>query len=606
MLWSILLIWILALSLNANGDRLNHDERQISYTVNLARIKQSILNSPTYDITKEGNRDLFLVPSFAGSFTKLFEHDLITGTLSDSGKKNYIRFIHALSSGKQEDFNAVSLAQNNNRVLVNPQAGYAFCQTGMDCASSTMPPAPNLSSASAGAEMLETYVFALCRDIKFDEYGTGTNSDNDGSGTSLTEKLATALDSLGDSLKGPRNSAGNVDASVLLRGNSKGDLVGPYISQFLLAPLYPLFPAGCAPFVAGLIGVGNLNQDRLAHEQQIPIAQQREFMVSWSDYIRTQNGEIPKTYVLSDYDQQHIRYPITGRDLGSYVHHDGPYEPYYNALNILLYRGAPLSSTNPYVRGLHKNQGPGIVFGGLEAYAWIGEITQLAMKAAWAHKWRGQLRLRPEAMAAHIHQAKVTGINPYNLHSCLFSIHNGIDILELIKTRNSLQATATYDPQLLLSVQEASTYLLGQMYPEGSPAHPSYPSGHATIAGACTTILKAMFNEKTPIKNVFTPIRVDPLDQAKLTLYQASDSNSMTIGGELNKLASNIALGRSFGGVHYRSDGEEGIKLGEQIAIKFLQDKCFLYHEEGFLGFELTKRDGTTIRITQSTIETVT
>jgi membrane-associated phospholipid phosphatase len=29
----------------------------------------------------------------------------------------------------------------------------------------------------------------------------------------------------------------------------------------------------------------------------------------------------------------------------------------------------------------------------------------------------------------------------------------------------------------------------------GCPLHPSYPSGHATVAGACSVMLKAFFDE---------------------------------------------------------------------------------------------------------------
>ena len=39
------------------------------------------------------------------------------------------------------------------------------------------------------------------------------------------------------------------------------------------------------------------------------------------------------------------------------------------------------------------------------------------------------------------------------------------------------------------------TYLLPQVFPEGSPLHPSYGAGHATVAGACVTIAKAFFDE---------------------------------------------------------------------------------------------------------------
>lgn len=43
--------------------------------------------------------------------------------------------------------------------------------------------------------------------------------------------------------------------------------------------------------------------------------------------------------------------------------------------------------------------------------------------------------------------------------------------------------------------QKYGTYFLPMAFPEGSPTHPSYGSGHATVAGACTTILKAFFDE---------------------------------------------------------------------------------------------------------------
>jgi hypothetical protein len=37
----------------------------------------------------------------------------------------------------------------------------------------------------------------------------------------------------------------------------------------------------------------------------------------------------------------------------------------------------------------------------------------------------------------------------------------------------------------------------------------------------------------------------------------------LTVGGELNKLAFNMAFGRDTAGVHFRKDEIEGITLGE-------------------------------------------
>lgn len=47
----------------------------------------------------------------------------------------------------------------------------------------------------------------------------------------------------------------------------------------------------------------------------------------------------------------------------------------------------------------------------------------------------------------------------------------------------------------------------------------------------------------------------------------------MTIYGEINKLASNVAIGRNWAGIHYRTDAVQGILLGEQVAIKFMEDQ---------------------------------
>ena len=66
---------------------------------------------------------------------------------------------------------------------------------------------------------------------------------------------------------------------------------------------------------------------------------------------------------------------------------------------------------------------------------------------------------------------------------------------------------------------------------------------------------------------------------------------SLTVGGELNKLASNIALGRDHAGVHYRSDGWQGILLGEKVAIDILNNLGYLFNED-FAGFSFTSFEG--------------
>lgn len=64
----------------------------------------------------------------------------------------------------------------------------------------------------------------------------------------------------------------------------------------------------------------------------------------------------------------------------------------------------------------------------------------------------------------------------------------------------------------------------------------------------------------------------------------------------MNKLASNIALGRNSAGVHWRSDATASLKLGEQVVLHFLREEheCF---NERFDGFSLTRFDGATITV---------
>ena len=101
-------------------------------------------------------------------------------------------------------------------------------------------------------------------------------------------------------------------------------------------------------------------------------------------------------------------------------------------------------------------------------------------------------------------------------------------------------------------------------------------------------MLKAFYNEAFVIP---LPV-VASADGTALNSY----TGDLKVGNELNKLASNISLGRDASGVHWRSDGTEGMNLGEAAAIAVLQDLRGCYNE-AFDGFAFTKFDGTPIRI---------
>ena len=106
------------------------------------------------------------------------------------------------------------------------------------------------------------------------------------------------------------------------------------------------------------------------------------------------------------------------------------------------------------------------------------------------------------------------------------------------------------------------------------------------------TILKWFFDENFVIPN---PL-VTTSDGLTTVTYTGTDAGQITVGGELNKLASNVGFGRAFAGIHWRQDAEQGMILGETVAIDLLRNQAHLYNEN-YRGFSFTKFDGSKITV---------
>jgi hypothetical protein len=327
----------------------------------------------------------------------------------------------------------------------------------------------------------------------------------------------------------------------LFRGNTSGDLKGPYISQFLWKDI---------PFGATTI-VQRYRTALAGHD----------YMISYQEWLNIQNGSSPSSSNVLDPVTRYIR---NGRDLSEWVHRDFSCQGLLATCLILLSFGqGALDTSNPY---LHSSTQDGfITFGAPHILDLVARAARVALEAAWFQKFLVHRRLRPEEFGGRVHNHLI-GAASYPINPKLFHSNAVGEVFS-----------------------KFGTYLLPMAYPEGCPAHPAYPAGHALIAGAGVTMLKAFFNESFEVPN---PV-VASSDGLSLLPYSGP---SLTIGGELNKLASNIALGRNTEGVHWRSDGIEGLKLGEKVAIKILKDYAKTYNED-FSGFSLTKFDGTTITI---------
>jgi len=488
----------------------------------------ALLQRDRPDQISADNGDEQLYPNRVASFTKGLPHN----QLGEVDLNAYNALIRALDGGQASDFEKIALGGSVK--LANPQASYCFSLEGADAAAIASPAAPAFSSAQTAAEMVEDYWLAITRDVPFSQYSSDP----------LINQASADLSKLSD-YRAPKVN-GQITPGVIFRGDSPGELNGPYISQFL----WKTIPFGAAQFVP-------------LYRTTVP---GDDYMTSYAAWLDVQKGVAAGSNVFDSIP----RYIRNNRDLSEYLHRDFTGQANILAAMLLLSYGAPaLAPGNPYLKS--STQVGSITFGNQAALDMVWSSPINALRAVWCQKWLVHRRVRPEAgflaeaFAGRVHN-HITGAAKYPIHS---------DVL------NSAALKAIFSAR--------GNYLLPMPYPEGCPMHPSYPAAHAVTAGAGVTMLKAFFNESFVIPN---PL-VASDDGLTLLPY---DGPPLTVGGELNKLAANASLGREACGVHWRSDGVEGLRLGEEIALSILRDAATLYHEE-FPGFSLTRFDGTPVTI---------
>jgi hypothetical protein len=480
--------------------------------------------------------------NYYANYTKGLPHD-------SNGEVNpnaYRALLNALENGRPEDFEALPTGTSTSFIgFTDPQSGLAFDLEGIDPHQLTLPPCFRFSSADAIGEIAENYWLAICRDIPFSQY------DSD-------PIIAAAVSDLNNyiAFHGPADSGTHkVTAKTLFRGNTPGDLTGPYLSQFLITDV----PYGSQQIAARV-------------RYALPATNS---MVNEVEYLTAQNGQKPTVVPMPIASPRII---LSGRNLGDYVHIDELFQAYLNACLLLITpknRGgfqASISEGNPYFSS--KTQVGFGTLGEPNFKAMVAEVATRALKAVWFQKWYVHRRLRPEAFGARLHWHLAKGRS--------YDFHPG----ELAKLTSGVLSR----PEIV-----AASYFLPMAFPEGSPTHPAYGAGHATVAGACVTILKALFQEDEKLSDLgITPMQPNSNGTA-LVPYTGADADQMTISGELNKLASNIGIGRNFAGVHWRSDYTESAKLGEQVALWLLTDYVQTYNER--VNFQLTRFDGRKVTI---------
>ena len=465
-------------------------------------------------IAHSSNGEEILYGNRIASYSKGLPHNPLGEVDGDA----YLAFMSAIASGTVEEFDRIPMGLGQK--LTNPLAGLAFDLEGPDSHHLTLPPAPTIASAEAGGELGEVYWMALSRDVPFGDWAT-----------SPTIADAAADLSRFPDFRGPK-SAGRVTPETIFRGSTSGDLVGPYLSQFLWMD----------------IPMGALRVD----QRMWTMPAGRDFLTAYDDWLAVQNGLVVGPHP-PDTTARYIR---SLRDLGEWVHVDALYQAYHQACLILLGAGAPFSVGMPYASSATQF-GFG-TFGGPHILSLVTEVATRALKTVWYQKWFVHRRLRPEAFGGLVHNTR-RGAASYPV------------------SRDILNSTA---PDAVWS--KFGSYLLPMGAPEGSPTHPSYGAGHGTVAGACVTILKAWFDGSYVLPH---PVVAD----AAGTSLLAYSGPPLTVENELDKLAANVAIGRNALGVHYRSEYWQSLLLGERLAAGILEEQRETYRELcefSFRGFE--------------------
>ncbi len=523
----------------------------------------------------------------------------------------------------------------------SPRAGHVYELEGPDAGSVGMAPAPRVGSSELAAEMAELYGLAILRDVPFTEIAGGTSKkrlcEGNDKAVLSTNQIVTALNSMpfysgtGATSSTPGNSRDGLNqfernrrfartqddtasltapltTATVFRGSTPGALVGPYISQFLLIGSPGLAGAGAQPNAGNFPGTGSgwdirdgfVNYGTLAIDQRTVTHKGcLDHMTEWTHWLDAQNGA---NFKGANSWEGHRRFITTPRDLATYVHFDALYEAYLNAVLIIDSLGVPTARGFPeqsFAASPRTSQRTGFAtFGGPHVLSLVTEVATRCLKAVRRQKFSYHRRGRPEALGGRLTLIDCgVGSQLKTAEAAFQHFHDEIPatlraaIVEHNKKQNTaamtnMRAVKCPSPVSFPGFSADHNLLLPMAFPEGSPMHPAYGAGHATVAGGCVTMVKAFFEmfedaaegvERPLLDKAGAPIVYVPNADGSKLVAVAGNPPALTVQGELDKLAANIAIGRNMAGVHFYSDYYDSLRLGERVAVGILLEQAPTY-----------------------------
>ncbi len=626
-------------------------------------------------LTRANSEETDHSDKFPSNFTKGLKHD---GDGLIECSRDYACFVEAINAPDRTLFDKSVPTAETHKVSYNctidgkepewrgwesPRAGHVYELQGPDAGAVGMAPAPRVGSSELSAEMAEVYGLAILRDVPFSVIAKGgaerlcPSKKKSGKALLSAEKIVHLINGMRYySLDKPISSTPhNVDCNGLnwfernrrfartqsvdglltpanaFRGSTKGALVGPYISQFMLigATSRACSEGAASSFrgtsakyglADGFIPYGSIVIDQRTQSHKNCL----DYMTDWGAWLDVQNGARMNG---TDQFEPKRRFITTPRDLATYVHYDALYEAYLNAALILDAIQAPRSKGFPEPSPTGRRDAFA-TFGGPHILSLVTEVATRCLKAVRRQKFNYHRRARPEVMGARLtlaclKQSSRIGCAGPMFDAMLAEIPNDLRkaVIEHNKAQKEKERSFKCDPVCPPAISGKKfgdcNLLLPMAFPEGSPMHPAYGAGHATVAGGCVTMLKAffeMFEDCDSFKE--RELRVDAGGKycatGKPVVYEADNNGdalkdvganlkksenieALTIQGELDKLAANISIGRNMAGVHYYSDYYDSLRMGERIAVGILMEQAPTYVDYMEMTFKSYDGDYVTI-----------
>ena len=298
-------------------------------------------------------------------------------------------------------------------------------------------------------------------------------------------------------------------------------------------------------------------------------------LTSYDNWLAAQNGHVVES-AAGETDPVR-RYMYNGRSISRWVHLDILFQAYFEACLIMAVQAANTAAL-PFVAelGLGVPYNPGNPYNYSSTQVGFGtfgvpmikglmcEVATRALKAVWYQKWYVHRRLRPEEFGERVDRT-LNGIIEYPINC---EVLDSQAVQEISHRR------------YVLPTRRRSRKGARCTRPMRGPRRRrrgvrDHPQGH----------VRRRFVIENPVMATADGLSIAPYSGPPLT-----------VGGELNKLATNVAFGRNLAGVHWRSDAETALRLGEAVAISILRDQKACYNES-FDGFTFTKFDGTQITV---------